>query len=170
MLCSFAWIVERELAGSGQPGLLAEIEEDLEFIDSLKIGLVVTLTERAPPVDWARRGIEHLHFPIPDMGIPMPRRLEPVCQQINNSATPSSPVLVHCRAGLGRTGLVLASCLVERGLEPARAIQRLRALNPRYIQTTSQERFIEHYATFIGGRRGRDGAAHLDTRGGAQKA
>ncbi len=149
VLTSFAWVHERALAGSGRPGLLCEIEEDLEFIRELGFRLIVTLTEQALPEEYADDQIELLHFPIPDMGIPMPRTLQPICDRINAAVRDNRPVLVHCRAGLGRTGVVLACCLVEQGLEPSEAIQRLRTINRYYIQNGLQEGFINHYARFI---------------------
>ncbi len=149
VLTSFAWVHKHALAGSGRPGLLNELEDDLQFIRELGFRLIVTLTQRALPDECAEDQLELLHFPIPDMGIPMPRTLRPICARINATAHGGRPVLVHCRAGLGRTGVVLACCLVEEGLAPAEAIRQLRTINRYYIQNGLQERFVDHYARFI---------------------
>lgn len=51
-------------------------------------------------------------------------------------------VVVHCRGGLGRTGLVVARLLVELGLEPEEAISRVRTVRPGAVETWEQEEYI----------------------------
>lgn len=47
---------------------------------------------------------------------------------------------VHCKAGIGRTGTILAAWLIrEGGMSAATAIERLRRINPAYVQTETQE-------------------------------
>lgn len=147
LLSGFTWVIEGRLAGSGRPGLLAPIEEDLEFIRGVGFRLLVNLTEEPP--DDVVPGVETLHFPIADMGIPMPRQVEGLCRRILDEVDRGSPVLVHCQAGLGRTGLVLACCLVSQGVPPCEALARIRSARPLYVQTRAQENFIKHYADLL---------------------
>ena len=56
------------------------------------------------------------------------------------------PVVVSCYAGIGRTGTVLACYLVNRGAEPADAIDEVRRLRPRSVQTPEQEAAVYEYA------------------------
>lgn len=51
-------------------------------------------------------------------------------------------VVVHCRGGLGRTGLVVARFLVEEGMAPDDAIARVRAVRPGAIETWEQESHV----------------------------
>ncbi len=61
-------------------------------------------------------------------------------------------IVLHCHAGLGRSGAVAARLLIERGLAPADAIAAVRRARPGAIQTPEQERWVEHMAAG-GGRR-----------------
>lgn len=51
-------------------------------------------------------------------------------------------IVVHCRGGLGRSGLVAARMLVELGVEPRDAINRVRAVRRGAIETRAQEAYV----------------------------
>ena len=151
MLTGFRWLVEDRLAGSGCPGLLAPMSSDLEFIESKGIKLILTLTEtplQVPEEDCQRLGIQLHHFAIPDMGFPQPRVAQEACDLVL-SAMEDGAVLLHCRAGLGRTGMIGACCLVSMGETPENALRMIRSANPLYVQTSGQEGFIENYGRFL---------------------
>jgi hypothetical protein len=48
-------------------------------------------------------------------------------------------VLVHCRGGLGRAGTIGARLLIELGMEPVAAVEKVRSARPGAIQTRQQE-------------------------------
>ena len=47
-------------------------------------------------------------------------------------------VLVHCKGGLGRAGMIAARLLVELGLPPVTAIRAVRRARPGAIETPAQ--------------------------------
>ena len=51
-------------------------------------------------------------------------------------------ILLHCRGGRGRTGVVACVLAVECGAEPAEALRRARAARPRAVETSEQERYV----------------------------
>jgi atypical dual specificity phosphatase len=60
---------------------------------------------------------------------------------------------VHCKAGLGRTGTILAAWMIrEGGLSARGAMERLRRIEPGYIQSEVQENFLKYYEEDINRR------------------
>ena len=149
LLQGFHWILPDRLAGAARPGLFHPLDEDLSELSRRGIRWIVSLTERpleTPPSSE----IGVIHFPVQDMGAPTsPATTHELCARILRAVDDSEGVLLHCRAGLGRTGTLLACCLVERGFEPRAAIDEMRRINRLFIQSLVQEAFIEHYGEFL---------------------
>ena len=51
-------------------------------------------------------------------------------------------VLLHCAAGLGRTGTVAAKLLIASGVPAPQALARVRAVRPGTVETAAQERYL----------------------------
>jgi len=92
-----------------------------------------------------RLGMHWLHLPIVDVNVP-DGRFENAWAiegpQLHRRIDAGEKILIHCRGGLGRTGLVAARILVERGCRPRIAMHRVRAVRPRAIQTPAQENYV----------------------------
>jgi ADP-ribosyl-[dinitrogen reductase] hydrolase len=92
-----------------------------------------------------RRNMLWFHLPIVDASIPDQRfeqEWENAGEQVRGLLRGGRDVLVHCRGGLGRAGMIAARLLVELGVDPAEAIARVRAVRPGAIETPEQERFV----------------------------
>ena len=90
-------------------------------------------------------GMDWIHLPIVDVNIPDHRfehRWALIRPKLHARLNAGENALIHCRGGRGRTGLVAALILVERGCEPYVAIQRVRAVRPHAIETHAQERYV----------------------------
>ena len=158
MLANFTWLVPGEIAGMGQPGGYAyhplggqeRLARDLDLLRREGIRAVVSLTEQplAEPVLQAR-DMTYLHLPVADM---QPPTLEEALRFVEFSRAAvraGRPVVVHCRAGMGRTGTMLACYLVEQGMDAARALTRLRRLRPGSVETVGQEGTVRDYADHL---------------------
>ncbi len=132
----FNWIVEGKLLASVYPEL-----EYLRYLHEQEgIGLAVNLTEGSWDRDWSSgSGIECIHFPVEDMTIPDKMELRKVLERIDMH---EGPVMVHCAAGIGRTGTLIGVYLVHHGMDPMDAIRTVRKKRPGSIQTLSQEALI----------------------------
>ena len=90
-------------------------------------------------------GLEWLHLPITD-GQPPDARFEAGWQvhgpAVRSRLLEGGKILVHCRGGLGRAGTVAASMLVELGVAPRDAVNRVRAVRPGAIETAAQEQYV----------------------------
>jgi atypical dual specificity phosphatase len=149
----FRWILPDQLAGMGRPGLLGEADEDLAAIAAAGVTLLVSLTEEPfPPARSRAYGMDARHFPIADMGVPAVGPCASLCRDVERIMRRGGRVVVHCHAGLGRTGTVLAAMLVWLGESPERAVERLRSLGRGYIQTGAQLAFVGRFAEAVGDR------------------
>lgn len=101
-----------------------------------------------------RAGLELVSFPIPDGWVPA--SLEETAEfvaSILDRLRCGETVVVHCMAGLGRTGTIAACCLVACGRSPVAAIQAVRAARPGAIQNPAQEAFVAAFAAGWGAQR-----------------
>ncbi len=94
-----------------------------------------------------------LYEPVPDFAPPLPDQIDRMVGFISEQIeTWERPVVVTCFAGLGRTGTVLACYLVHEGYSPDKAIQMVRELRPRSVQTREQEDAIHQYSELLRSR------------------
>lgn len=117
---------------------------------------VVVLASRAECVHRAGRdlvawyteqGLQVLHYPIPDFGVPNPATLPPTLDRVWAWLTGGTTVAVHCQAGRGRTGLFLAALgLRYLGLSPERALAWVRAHIPGAVETVAQVAYLRTHA------------------------
>jgi protein tyrosine phosphatase (PTP) superfamily phosphohydrolase (DUF442 family) len=123
---------------------------DLEAIAAWGAKLVLTLVEPAeltalkvPQLghEIRRLGIEWRHLPIADYSVPTKAFEEQWTTQgreIREMLRNGGDVLVHCKGGLGRAGMIAARLLVELGMDPDEAIRSVRRVRKGAIETPSQ--------------------------------
>lgn len=139
----FDWIVPRQLAACVHPGAVAEA---LQTLQAEGIGLVVNLHERPTADLLGPLGIREVHLPVRDLTAPTQVQLDQGVLAITEALAAGARVAVHCGAGLGRTGTLLAAYFVASGLGAEAAVARVRALRPGSVETAEQERAVAEFA------------------------
>ncbi len=91
-----------------------------------------------------KQGMKFISFPIPDRGIPSSKTAAvEMLDEVHEELQRGKNVLVHCRQGIGRAGMIAASLLVLDGAEPEAAIKKVS--NARGVpvpETPDQEQWI----------------------------
>jgi atypical dual specificity phosphatase len=142
---NFSWLIDNKLAGSGMPTSVSEID----WILKQGVKSIVTMTENSLPESWVKN-VKYLHVPTEDFSAPDMEQIDEAVEFIRIRIENNEPVMVHCAAGIGRTGTILACYLVKYQKIPAKdAIQKVRKERPGSIQSESQEIAIGLYYKFL---------------------
>ena len=139
---NFSWLIENKLAGSAVPTSIDEVEW------AVKQGIksIVTIREEPLEENWIK-DVNYLHILSNDMGVPEFVDLGSAVDFIHRRITNNEPVMVHCLAGLGRTGTILACYLVKyQNMSADEAIQKVREERSGSIQSYPQEEIIFRFS------------------------
>ena len=161
------WLIEGMFLAGEYPAASHETASRKKLSKFLDAGIrtFIDLTEEDEPLDRyddllhtlaADRGIDikHVRYAVQDMGLPHERdHMRHILATIREEIDAGSPVYVHCRGGIGRTGTVIGCWLVESGLAGKAAIEKIAALRAKLFggrqrspETDAQCRYIHDWA------------------------
>ncbi|WP_022723871.1 cyclin-dependent kinase inhibitor 3 family protein [Rhodopseudomonas sp. B29] len=136
-------------------GWARDLDADLDAIRAWGAVLVITLVEpaelrllRVPQLgeEIARRQMRWLHLPIPDYQPPTAAFEAGWATEgrgVRQLLRSGSDIVVHCRGGLGRAGMIAARLLVELGVPAPAAIAQVRSVRRGAIETRNQQAAVE---------------------------
>jgi dolichol-phosphate mannosyltransferase len=153
------WVFpDRLLAGEHPAGFGQDIHERLELLHLAGIDAFFDLTEEGEVPEYGSRlpaDVEYRRFPIGDQGVPLNvSETRALLTAIQDALARRRRVYLHCRAGIGRTGLVVGCLLAEESGDGKKALARLNELWPqsarathwpRIPQTLEQADYIRHW-------------------------
>ena len=142
---NFSWLIDNKLAGSGMPTTINEIN----WILNQGVKSIITMTENALPESWVK-DTKYLHVPTEDLSSPDLEKIDEAVDFIHERINNNEPVMVHCAAGIGRTGTILACYLIKYQKYSAKnAIEKIRKERPGSIQSEQQETVVELYEKHV---------------------
>ena len=117
-----------------------------------KGSLIVLLAEEAECMErtgrnlkslYLKEGFQIIHLPIPDFDVPSKEDLEEAIKKTVGHAQAGQNIVIHCHAGLGRTGLFVVYLAKQvLSLSSEEAIHWTRKYIPHALETYEQEKFI----------------------------
>jgi len=133
------------------------LEDDLdawkhEDVDAV-LSLLTSDEERAlelvsEPLEARRMGLRFVSFPIADRDVPQSEaELVKALEEASRLLVQGKNLVVHCRQGVGRSGLVAACLLVRKGMSPGAAVDKVSVARGVAVPETPEQReWIDHFA------------------------
>ena len=129
------------------PGTQQGFDLDFLVLREWRPRLVISMTQTSEmddhgaahlPTMLEQFGIAWLHLPVQDYGVPEGLAWPEVREQILSVLSDGGRVLVHCRGGCGRSGMLILRLMIATGEAPDAALARLRAVRPCAVETEAQ--------------------------------
>ena len=133
------------------------LEDDIRFLRQAGVDVIVSAltaaeTEELGLIDEGHccqsNGLEFLSFPIEDRSVPHSLgQFDGLLNSVTNYLRNGKAVGVHCRAGIGRSSLIVASTLIRNGLSvdvAFTAIQEARGCS--VPDTPEQRQWVERHS------------------------
>jgi protein-tyrosine phosphatase len=97
------------------------------------------------------RGMKFISLPIPDRGVPNSQsEVTAVLEKLDADLASGSGAVIHCRQGIGRSGLLAVCLLVSKGLDPQKAVEVVGFARGVDVPETEEQRgWIDHYAAVL---------------------
>ena len=146
ILPNFSWLFENKLAAMQYP----ESEDAFTLLHGIGIRAMLNLSEIPLPYEVPNTiGMLIKHFPVADYRAPTVQQVQEAVAMISSCIDRNMPVAVHCLAGLGRTGTILACYLVSIEIPANKAVSSIREWRPGSIETPEQEAVVYEYERFL---------------------
>lgn len=140
---NFSWIIPGKLAGSMGP----VTDSELLYLKGKGVGAIVRLEQQTISGEVA--GLADMAEFVPDFQATSIGQVERIIGFIDEHLKMNVPVVVSCRAGQGRTGMVLACYLVKTGFSAEDALQYVRRLRAGSAESPFQQAFVYQYQGWL---------------------
>ena len=139
---NFSWLIENRLAGVSYP----RSENALALLRELGVKALLSVHEEPLPADLLTKyEFQAAQLPVTDFTAPTLNQIEQALTIIDGFLARGLPTAVHCGAGLGRTGTILACYLISQGCSAEEAIEQVRTNRPGSVETDEQKAAVYEY-------------------------
>lgn len=134
---------------------VAQFIEELKSRDITTVAMLLTDEDIAKHYDkslvtyYEEAGIKVMRFPIEDRDAPKDARKFHLFMRQLNERLKTENVVLHCSAGLGRTGTALAGFLIYHGYSYKDAMKTAKRKRAGAVETQSQEKFLRVYEKYV---------------------
>ncbi len=147
---NFSWVIEGKLAGSG----MSMNYSQFLWVMTHGVKAIVTVREVPLPSKWFSNGngddVDYFHLRVEDYSAPSLEEIDNTIDYIQQQISKNKPVMVHCAAGRGRTGTILAAYLIKKeNVTANQAIKKIRSIRPGSIQSNQQEMALYMYEKYL---------------------
>jgi len=129
------------------------IEEEFSGLKRLGIDKIVSLLESFEQYDVGlekeevlciKNGMEYSSFPIPDRGLPNTLQAKKFSKELYTEICNGKHIVIHCRAGIGRTGIIAGAVIVNTGITALEAFTLIsEARGVQVPDTEEQENWLK---------------------------
>ncbi len=141
----FSWVIDGKVAASGRPFSRRQVN----WLRKNGVSAILTLTEEPLPNNWTV-GVETHHISLRDHAPIDPPKMREAADYIAFMTSNGKAVLVHCLAGKGRTGSVLAAYMIAyEGKTSRQALEELRSKRPGSVERHQEPKVVEFESEIV---------------------
>ena len=136
------WIDEPAFLGSSNP-----TAEELKKLFQLGFRTIISLLDEDEQRPYyggnevQAMGFDRVSIPVRDLTAPTHQQFMEFLKVID-TALKKGKVVMHCQAGLGRTGAMAAAYWINKGFSVGEALKKVRVSNPAAVEDPEQEKSL----------------------------
>ncbi len=122
--------------------------EDLESLKKNGLKTIINLREESAESEFLAKelGLNYRYFSIVDWTTPTFEQVEEFLEIVDDSA--QTPALVHCLAGVGRTGIMVSCYRISLGMPAREAIALSDLETPEIGMSQAQKDFVQDFEVY----------------------
>lgn len=139
-----------KLAISPHPGRDQPLADDIRALKDAGLDVIASLLTEAESNEFGlvherqsceRHGLRFFQFPIVDVSVPTsPEATLRFVSKLEKLLAKGENVGIHCRNGVGRSGIIAACLLILRGLSPEQALEEVSNARGVIVPQTAEQR------------------------------